>query len=95
MNKNILEQLARLGVKSNMKGHKYLVKSISLIVEDWERASNIWAIYNKLADEYGTTPKAVEKAIRYVLKSSNNKSIVNCPPSEFICRVADKVRFSS
>lgn len=91
MNKIILEQLAKEGVKSTMTGYKYLVKCISLIVEDWERACNIWAIYGKLADEYSTTPKAVDKAVRYVLKSSN----VKCPPSEFICKVADKVRFSS
>ena len=91
MNKIILEQLAKEGVKSTMTGYKYLVKCIALIVEDWERACNIWAVYGKLADEYNTTPKAVDKAVRYVLKSSN----VKLSPSEFICRVADKVRFSS
>lgn len=91
MNKIILEQLAKEGVKSTMTGYKYLVKCIALIVEDWERACNIWAVYSKLADEYSTTPKAVDKAVRYVLKASN----VKCSPSEFICRVADKVRFSS
>ena len=91
MNNIILEQLAKEGVKSTMTGYKYLVKCIELIVEDWERACNIWAIYGKLADEYNTTPKAVDKAVRYVLKSSN----VKLSPSEFICRVADKVRFSS
>lgn len=91
MNKIILEQLAKEGVKSTMTGYKYLVKCIALIVEDWERACNIWAIYGKLAEEYNTTPKAVDKAVRYVLKSSN----VKLSPSEFICRIADKVRFSS
>lgn len=91
MNKIILEQLAKEGVKSTMTGYKYLVKCIALIVEDWERACNIWAVYGKLAEEYNTTPKAVDKAVRYVLKSSN----VKLSPSEFICRVADKVRFSS
>ena len=91
MNKIILEQLAKEGVKSTMTGYKYLVKCIALIVEDWERACNIWEVYSKLADEYNTTPKAVDKAVRYVLKSSN----VKLSPSEFICRVADKVRFSS
>ena len=91
MNKIILEQLAKEGVKSTMTGYKYLVKCIALIVEDWERACNIWAIYSKLANEYSTTPKAVDKAVRYVLKASN----VKLSPSEFICRVADKVRFSS
>ena len=91
MNKIILEQLAKVGVKNTMTGYKYLVKCISLIVEDWERACNIWAIYGKLADEYNTTPKAVDKAVRYVLKSSN----VKLSPSEFICRIADKVRFNS
>lgn len=91
MNKIILEQLAKEGVKSTMTGYKYLVKCIALIVEDWERACNIWAVYGKLAEEYNTTPKAVDKAVRYVLKSSN----VKLSPSEFICRIADKVRFSS
>ena len=91
MNKIILEQLAKEGVKSTMTGYKYIVKCIALIVEDWERACNIWAVYGKLAEEYNTTPKAVDKAVRYVLKSSN----VKLSPSEFICRVADKVRFSS
>ena len=91
MNKIILEQLAKEGVKSTMTGYKYLVKCIALIVEDWERACNIWAIYAKLSEEYNTTPKAVDKAVRYVLKSSN----VKLSPSEFICRVADRVRFSS
>ena len=91
MNNIILEQLAKEGVKSTMTGYKYLVKCIALIVEDWERACNIWAVYGKLAEEYNTTPKAVDKAVRYVLKSSN----VKLSPSEFICRVADKVRFSS
>ena len=91
MNKIILEQLAKEGVKSTMTGYKYIVKCIALIVEDWERACNIWAVYCKLAEEYNTTPKAVDKAVRYVLKASN----VKLSPSEFICRIADKVRFSS
>ena len=90
MNNIIIEQLNKEGVKCTISGYKYLVKCIAFIVEDWERACNIWALYEKLADEYNMTSRAVDKAIRYVLKVSN----VKLTPSEFICRMADNVRIS-
>lgn len=91
MNNKILEELSKEGIKSTMTGYKYLVKCIALIVDDWERACSIWAIYEKIAIEYNVTPKSVDKAIRYVLKSSG---VDKYSPCEFICRLADKVRFS-
>lgn len=91
MNNKILEELMKEGVKSTMTGYKYLVKCIALIVEDWERACSIWAIYEQIAKEHNVTSKSVDKAIRYTLESSG---VCKYSPSEFICRIADKVRFS-
>lgn len=57
--------LNRLGVTENYVGYFYLSSALQLCVEDRERLQFVTkAVYIEVADQLGTTWKAVERGIR-------------------------------
>lgn len=61
--KAIEDALLEMGVPANVKGFNYVVMSAKLI-ENGE--TQITKVYKEIASSAGTTPAAVEHAIRYV-----------------------------
>lgn len=61
--------LRRLGVCSTYKGYKAAVIAVTLALEDEDRLSSITKdIYSETAKQLGSTPAAVEKNLRTVVK---------------------------
>lgn len=66
---SISDKLARLGVRRNLAGHRYLIAAIALQSTRVGPPNPIW-LYERIADYYETTPLAVEKAIRYAIETA-------------------------
>jgi len=68
--KKISELLMKLGSQPNVKGFQYIKRGIEFCLKDPLSVTNLKKlIYPKLAEEYKTTPDAVEKAARNAIKS--------------------------
>lgn len=65
----ISDKLDRLGVRRELAGHKYLIAAIAL-QSAARMAPEPLKLYKRIAAYYGTTPLAVEKAIRYAIESA-------------------------
>lgn len=111
---NVLQQrityiLHELGVPSHLKGYYYIREGISLIYDDPSLIGAITkALYPKIANEFGTKPSRVERAIRHAIEVSWNRGnwnlmeelfgysvdIDKAKPtnSEFVVTVADKLK---
>ena len=60
--------LHNLGVPSNIKGYRYIVKAIKLIII--KREKNMTRVYKELADIYNTKVSNIESSIRYAIEIS-------------------------
>ncbi len=63
------DKLADLGVRKHLKGHKYLIAAIAMQSLEFG-VPDLEKIYERIADYYEVTPKAVEKAIRYAIETA-------------------------
>lgn len=70
--KAISELIEKLGIRKSLAGHKYLVAAISMHCATTS-PPELKYLYRLVADHYGTTSLAVEKAIRYAIESAWNK----------------------
>ncbi len=98
-----------IGIPAHIKGYQYLRNSIIMVVEDLDIINSITKeLYPTVAENFGTTPSRVERAIRHaievawdrgdpdVLNSFFGYTIANAKGkptnSEFIAMIADKLR---
>lgn len=65
----ISDKLALLGVRPELAGHKYLIAAIAL-QSAARMAPEPIKLYKRVAAYYGTTPLAVEKAMRYAIETA-------------------------
>lgn len=62
--------IMKLGTLPNIKGFLYIKRGIQCCMNDPESVTNLKKyIYPKVADEYKTTPEAVERAARSAIKT--------------------------
>lgn len=102
----ISEILHRIGITSNVKGHRYLRSAIYLTVKNPQVISSAMKVlYPAVAKEYSTTPHKVERDIYYAIKIAwerGNQDIINAyfgsslnrrKPSntQFIATIADSL----
>ena len=70
MNNNIEreidELLVKIGIKSNLKGKKYLIKAISIIISNSN--TKLETIYWSISKLYNATKGSVERAIRHSIE---------------------------
>lgn len=76
--KEVLEELDVIPIG---KGFNYLVKAINLRLNDPKRY--MMEIYNTIADEYDDSVSRVERAMRHLISTCNNKrykglAVSNC-----------------
>lgn len=66
---SISDKLERLGIRRELAGHKYLIAAIAMQTTVMDPPEPI-KLYTSIAEYYGTTPRAVEKAIRYAIETA-------------------------
>lgn len=67
--------LLELGISPNLKGFIYLSGCILAVYRDKGLGNNIVAgLYADIANEHGTTPQSVERAIRHAIHRTKNHS---------------------
>lgn len=68
--------MCELGIPKHLKGYKYLMEALYMLIEDAE--SDIIEVtkgmYLKIAQKYGATSERVEHDIRYVIKITFERS---------------------
>ena len=98
-----------IGVPANIKGYRYLRCAINMVVNDVEIMEAVTKeLYPAVAEEFGTTPTRVERAIRHAIEVAWNRGNTDVMAkffgytvdsnrgkptnSEFIALIADRVR---
>lgn len=111
LEKNVDEILLRLGIHQHTTGYLYIKRAIILAVEDENMIYSVTRhMYPAIAQEFGTTPSAVERRIRHtiIVAWETGKSCVlesyfgntidthrgKPANSEFIAMVADRIKLS-
>lgn len=101
--------IAEIGIPAHIKGYRYLREAILMVVHRVELLGGITKeLYPTIAQNYGTTPSRVERAIRHAIEvawSRGNMDVIHRmfghsvhrergkpTNSEFIAMVADKLR---
>ncbi|MBR3383376.1 MAG: sporulation initiation factor Spo0A C-terminal domain-containing protein [Clostridia bacterium] len=69
LRRSIADKLEKLGVSRRLLGHKYLIAAIA-VQSSVCSAPEPKKLYRSIAEYYGTTPRAVEKAIRTAIESA-------------------------
>lgn len=69
LRRSISDKLDRLGVRKELAGHRYLIAAIAMQAAI-NQAPEPKKLYSNIAAYYGTTPLAVEKAIRYAIETA-------------------------
>lgn len=64
--RKIDELLVKIGVKSNLKGKKYLTMAIAIIISDYN--TRLESIYLTISKFYNVTRGSVERAIRHSIE---------------------------
>jgi len=101
----ITEVMHKLGVPAHIKGYLYLREAIEMVIKEVELLGAVTKkLYPAVAECYHTTPSRVERAIRHaievawergnteVLKDYFSKSGGKPTNSQFIAKIADKLR---
>lgn len=105
----IIRNLTNLGVPANLMGYEYLKFGLSKVLENPVIIRRMTKeLYPAIAQEYGTTPSQVERAIRHAVEVmfdrvdpellrkyfGNTISIKKDKPtnSEFLAQVAEHIR---
>lgn len=105
----ISDILHNIGIPVKVKGYRYLREAILIVVENPASINYVTTIlYPAIAEKYNSDPASVERAMRYAIKQAwdrgnvfafksyfslavkNPKKPTN---SEFVCRIADDLRF--
>ena len=100
--------LKDLGISANLLGYHYLRYGIELVTGDMSYMNGIVKkLYTEIANEFGTKPSRVERAIRFAIEQGwhrgsphamdaifghSVKEGVNPTNAEFICTVADYIK---
>lgn len=74
------------GVKHSNLGYQYLVSGMLITANNSGISRNIADLYIQIADMYGTKPLRVERAIRHLIRNSNQTN------KEFILRAVDDIK---
>ncbi len=107
LDKELISILHDLGFSSHIKGYKYIIDGIKLVINNpIERVTK--ELYPRVAKKYNTTSSRVEAAIRHAIEVSWNKGDLNLiddifrnsidmnkakpTNSEFITTIAEKLR---
>jgi two-component system response regulator (stage 0 sporulation protein A) len=69
LRKAMSDKLERLGIRSELAGHQYLIAAIAM-QSVTHMAPKPAKIYENVAEYYDVTPSAVEKAIRYAIENA-------------------------
>lgn len=87
--RTIYTYLDSVDIKHANLGYKYLLDTISLLIENPEKYVRITDAYQFVAKKYDTNSTCVERAIRYTIihKSTTNK--------EFILKATHEIIFSA
>lgn len=68
MEKHVANLLHKLGIPSHIKGYKYMIACVCLVIEDDTYISNITTrLYVDVAEQYNTTWGRVERAVRHAI----------------------------
>lgn len=86
--RKICEYMELYGIKYSNKGFKYLVEAVEMVMELPDDDFKVTWLYNTIAEKHGTTPGAVERAIRNEME--RNK--LNMHNKEFIARAVYVLR---
>lgn len=75
LEKLLIEYLNRIGIYSNLKGHRYLIDGIIMIGlnKPWLNRGITVKLYPEIARYHNTTPSKVERAIRYAIDMAWSK----------------------
>ncbi len=80
-NKEIISRtIKRLGILAHLKGYRYIVYSVDLLINDFNRINSLMGIYGDIAKEFNTTTVRAERAIRHAIEvgwSRANVDFVN------------------
>ena len=69
--KELLEFLVNIGVPAHVKGYRYLIDAIKMVLEDGKRMNYITKyLYPEIAKRYKTKVMRVEKNIRHAIEIS-------------------------
>lgn len=67
----ISDLLKQLGILPNIKGYRYTIKAIMILVEDPKLIDSLSKkLYPAVAESFGTSPSRVERAIRHGVEAS-------------------------
>lgn len=108
----IIRTLQELGVPASIKGYLYLRTGLEILLENPSKISSVTKeLYPEIAEEHGTTPSRVERAIRHAIERTfdnygteeimyrlgNCASIQKGKPtnSEFMAALAEEIRIAS
>lgn len=65
----IRKTLDQIGVKHNLKGHRYMISAIEKCLEDMNKLDHIVkGIYSEIAEENNDVTSRVERAIRHAIE---------------------------
>lgn len=100
--------LHQMGVPSHIKGFRYIRYAVKLVISDIDLMGAVTKkLYPKVAEKYDSTPSRVERAIRHAIEvvwdrgndefiekyfSNNTSEDFKPTNSQFIARIADKIR---
>lgn len=66
--KEIISQtLKDLGIPANLKGYRYIVYVVELIMNDTELMDSTMSVYMKVAERFNITRTSAERAIRHAI----------------------------
>lgn len=88
--KSILDEL---GFQSNLLGYKYLLTALKMLSQDLSRINSVTkSLYAYLADEWGSTPQRVERAIRNAIelawsRGNMEKILEIFPPDKYTQKI--------
>ncbi len=77
--------LDSLGISHKRHGYRYISTAIKIGAHDNNKRLNITDVYEEVAGIYGSTPTAVERAIRYVITPMGMTN------KEFIAKAVDEI----
>lgn len=77
--------LDSLGISHKRHGYRYIATAIKIGAHDKNKRLNITEVYEEVASIYGSSPTAVERAIRYVIAPMGMTN------KEFIAKAVDEI----
>lgn len=80
----VRELILDIGIPDALRGHRYTIKAICLLVENPNMIDSITGeLYPEVAKEFGTTPSRVERAIRHAVEVAIDRGDVEITAKYF------------